>query len=104
MENVCRNWCNYLTDVAVMIDEEEDQHVLADMTVLQKQANAAKAVLNKLSVKGMTDTETRACFEQQLHYLSMQPAALIPFPNHFMQSMNQQIIEDAWPAEKFWDM
>ena len=87
-----------------MIDEEEDQHVLADMMVLQKQANATKAVLNKLSLKGMTDTETRACFEQQLHYLSMHPAAPIPFPNHFMQSMNQQIIEDAWPAEKFWDM
>ena len=52
----------------------------------------------------MTDMETRSCFEQQLHYLSMDPAAPIPFPNHFMKSMNQQIIEDAWPAEKFWDM
>ena len=74
------------------------------MMVLQKQANATKAVLNKLSLKGMADTETRACFEQQLHYLSMHPAAPIPFPNRFMLSMNQQIIEDAWPAEKFWDM
>ena len=93
-----------MTDMAVMIEEEQDEHVLADMTVLQKQANAAKTVLNKLSLKGMTDMETRSCFEQQLHYLSMDPAAPIPFPNHFMKSMIQQIIEDAWPAEKFWDM
>ena len=74
------------------------------MTVLQKQANAAKTVLNKLSLKGMTDMETRSCFEQQLHHLIMDPAAPIPFPNHFMKSMIQQIIEDACPAEKFWDM
>ena len=103
-KSVCRNWVNYLTDIAVIIEEEQDEHVLADMTVLQKQASASKAALDKFSIKGMTDTETLSCFEQQLHYLIMDPAAPIPFPNHFMKSMNQQIIEDAWPAEKFWDM
>ena len=100
----CRNWSNYLTDIAEVIEEEQDEHVLADMTVLQKQANASKAVLNKFSIKGMTDKETLSCFEQQFQYLSMDSAAPIQFPNHFMESMNQQIIEDAWPAEKFWDM
>jgi len=103
-KSVCRNWANYLTDMAVIMEEEQDEHVLADMTVLQKQGNVCKTVLNKVSQKGMTDTETLSCFEQQLQYLSMDPAAPIPFPNHFMKSMNQQIIEDAWPAEKFWDM
>ena len=90
--------------MAVIMEEEQDEHVLADMLVLQKQGNVCRAVLNKVSTNGMTATETRSCFEQQLHYLSMDPEAPIPFPNHFMKSMSQQIIEDAWPAEKFWDM
>lgn len=101
-KNVARNWANYLVDLEKMVEEEEDLSVLAELQVLEKQVNAAKTVLQKISMLGLTHPDSLACYRSQVTYLSMEPAAPSPFPPFLARMMHQHLVEDTWPAEAFW--
>ena len=90
-----------MKDLEGMVEAEEDESMLSDLQVLQKQALAACTVLQQLSVSGMTHDQTVACYKGQLHDLSLEPVAPNPFPVYLSKSMHQQIAEDTWPAASF---
>ena len=79
-----------------MIEAEEDESILSDLQVLQKQTLAARTVLQQLSVSGMTHDQTAACYKGQLHDLRLEPVGPNPFPVYLSKSLHQQIAVDTW--------
>lgn len=75
-----------------------------DLQVVEKQALAAKTVLMKINMKGLTAADSKDCYKSQLHYLSFEPLAPSPFPAYLRKLMHSQDVEDSWPAEIFWSM
>eukprot|EP00959_Pyramimonas_sp_CCMP1952_P174546 3647665-Pyramimonas_sp.AAC.1 len=57
-KNVSRNWQNYHTYLINMMEDESDASILRDMRYLEKQVNAAKTVLGKVNILGLTSKDT----------------------------------------------
>ena len=68
-KNVKRNWENYIADVVQSQATEEDPTVLQELETLEKQALAAKTLLQKISVSGMSSRDTLDCYSGQKNYL-----------------------------------
>jgi hypothetical protein len=103
-KNVHRNWSNYLVDMQNMIELEDDESALADLQLLDKQVQVARAVCHKFSTSGMSCSESLECYQSRMIFLNAEPAAPSPFPLYVSKMMFSQTVEDAWPASKFWNM
>lgn len=102
-KSVVRNWLNYLTDLAKMIEAEEDAGVLEELAVLEKKVLVVKAVCTKLHAAGATSTETLKCYMSQLHFMTLEPVCENPFPPYLRRLMHSQDVEDTWLAGNFWE-
>ncbi len=68
-KNVKRNWDNYLKDIGELMEAEEDMGLVREMQLVDKQATAAKKVLQKISTDGLSSKETLETYESQMTFL-----------------------------------
>ena len=94
----------WLKDIRAALEEEEDEDELKKLTTVKKQAEACRAVCNAYVSKGFSTKEFLAVYNEQLHFLKMDPVAPIPFPFFVRDNMVTVACSQAWPAQFFWEL
>ena len=84
------------------MEQETDASLVPELRVLQKQAEASRAVLHMHSKKGPSSKEFLEVYETQLHFLNLEPVASNPLPPYLKMSALSVSLQVAWPARRFW--
>ena len=71
---------------------------------MKKQAEACRALCDAYVSRGFSTKEFLAVYNEQLHFLKMDPMAPIPFPFFVRDNMVTVACSQAWPPQFFWEL
>ena len=101
--NVCRNWTLYLKEIAVRIEEEENESVLATLQRLEKSTKVVISVLDAIRKHGLSGDLALEKYKEQVAWCDMKPIVQNPFPVYLRVVMISAAACNAWPPKLFWE-
>ena len=92
----------WVADLETVINELDDETEGQKLILIKKQAEASRALCNSYASKGPSSQEFLEAYNEQIHFLEMEPKASSPFPFFLRDNILTLQGQHAWPPIRFW--